>query len=105
MARAVEDAIVDTLTGGPLRALEVTGPQTLVVWRRGARTARHTVDGGRGRAGRACTIRAQSSTDNAAMIAVAAGGWRGEHDSLAIGARARRPLESLRLVSQAPPWP
>ena len=48
--------------------------------------------------------RIEFSTDNAAMIAVAglARLKAGEHDSLAIGARAQWPLESLPPVALSP---
>ena len=47
--------------------------------------------------------RIEFSTDNAAMIAVAglARLKAGEHDSLAIGARAQWPLESLPPLSRS----
>jgi N6-L-threonylcarbamoyladenine synthase len=107
VARAVEDAIVDTLTGKSLRALEATGLQTLVVSggvsaNRALRTRLTAAAGAQG--ARVYYPRIEFSTDNAAMIAVA-GLARlkvGEHDSLAIGARAQWPLESLPPVALSP---
>jgi tRNA N6-adenosine threonylcarbamoyltransferase len=103
VARAVEDAIVDTLIGKSLRALEATGLQTLVVSggvsaNRALRTRLTAAAGAQG--ARVYYPRIEFSTDNAAMIAVAglARLKAGEHDSLAIGARAQWPLEALQPV-------
>ena len=110
MARAVEDAIVDTLIGKSLRALEATGLQTLVVTggvsaNRALRTRLTAAAGAQG--ARVYYPRIEFSTDNAAMIAVAglARLKAGEHDSLAISARAQWPLESLAPVASSPAAP
>ncbi len=107
IARAVEDAIVDTLIGKSLRALEATGLQTLVVSggvsaNRALRTRLTSAAAAQG--ARVYYPRIEFSTDNAAMIAVAglARLKAGEHDSLAIGARAQWPLESLPPVATSP---
>jgi len=100
VARAVEEAIVDTLTAKALRALDETGLDALVVSggvsaNRTLRARLTTAVGARG--ARVYYPRIEFSTDNAAMIAVAglARLKAGEHDTLAIGARAQWPLESL----------
>jgi N6-L-threonylcarbamoyladenine synthase len=100
MARGIEDAIVDTLIGKALRALEETDQRVLVVSggvsANGAlRTRLAAAVGARG--ARVYYPRIEFSTDNAAMIAVAglARLRAGQHDSLAIQARAQWPLESL----------
>jgi len=100
VARGVQEAIVETLTAKALRALEYTGLDVLVVSggvsanralreRLAAALARH--------GGRVYYPRPEFCTDNAAMIAVA--GLKrleaGQHDGLAIAARAQWPLESL----------
>ena len=110
VARAVEDAIVDTLIGKSLRALEATGLQTLVVTggvsaNRALRTRLSAAAGAQG--ARVYYPRIEFSTDNAAMIAVAglARLKAGEHDSLAISARAQWPLESLPPVAASPAAP
>ena len=104
VARAVQEAIVDTLIAKSLRALEYTGLTALVV--SGGVSANHflrerlsaaTVSAG----ARVYYPRIEFSTDNAAMIAVA--GLKrleaGQHDGLAVQARAQWPLESLPAVS------
>jgi N6-L-threonylcarbamoyladenine synthase len=106
VARGVEDAIVDTLIAKSLRALEETGLEVLVV--SGGVSANRTLRerlaaavGARGaRGARVYYPRIEFSTDNAAMIAVAglARLKSGERDTLAIGARAQWPLESLPAV-------
>jgi N6-L-threonylcarbamoyladenine synthase len=103
MAWAVQEAIVETLTAKALRALEYTALTALVVTggvsanrRLRARLSAATVSAG----ARVYYPRIEFSTDNAAMIAVA-GLQRlaaGQHDGLAIEARARWPLESLPLL-------
>jgi N6-L-threonylcarbamoyladenine synthase len=104
VARGVEDAIVDTLIAKSLRALEETQLPVLVVSggvsaNRALRTRLTEAVGARG--ARVYYPRIEFSTDNAAMIAVAglARLRAGEHDSLAIEARAQWPLESLLPVS------
>jgi N6-L-threonylcarbamoyladenine synthase len=100
VARAVQEAIVETLTAKALRALEYTGLTVLVV--SGGVSAnlslRERLTAAAGSHGaRVYYPRIEFCTDNAAMIAVAglARLQAGEHDSLAIQARARWPLESL----------
>ncbi|HUJ54046.1 MAG TPA: tRNA (adenosine(37)-N6)-threonylcarbamoyltransferase complex transferase subunit TsaD [Steroidobacteraceae bacterium] len=103
VAYAVQQAIVETLTGKALRALEYTGLTALVV--SGGVSANRAL---RARLSAAATARGarvyypriEFSTDNAAMIAVAglARLQAGQHDGLAIEAHARWPLESLPAV-------
>jgi len=104
VARAVQEAIVDTLIVKALRALEYTGLTSLVV--SGGVSANHLLrerlSAAAARAGaRVYYPRIEFSTDNAAMIAVA--GLKrlaaGQRDGLAIAARAQWPLESLPMVS------
>ena len=104
VARGVEDAIVDTLIAKSLRALDETGLEVLVVSggvsaNLSLRTRLSSAVGARG--ARVYYPRIEFSTDNAAMIAVAglARLKAGEHDTLAIGARAQWPLESLPAVA------
>ncbi len=100
VARAVEEAIVDTLVAKAMRALAVTGLDTLVV--SGGVSANQRLrealaeEVGR-RGGRVYYPRIEFCTDNAAMIAVAglARLKGGERSGLAIEARAQWPLESL----------
>lgn len=100
VARAVEEAIVDTLVAKALRALELTGLRTLVV--SGGVSAnqrlREALEEAVGRGGgRVYYPRTEFCTDNAAMIAVAglARLKAGEREGLAIEARAQWPIESL----------
>ena len=100
VARGVQEAIVETLTAKALRALEYTGLSVLVLSggvsaNRSLRERLTAAAGSRG--ARVYYPRIEFSTDNAAMIAVAglARLQAGEHDGLAIQARARWPLESL----------
>ena len=100
VARAVQEAIVETLTAKALRALEYTGLSVLVVSGgvSANRSLRERLTAAAGSHGaRVYYPRIEFSTDNAAMIAVAglARLQAGEHDGLAIQARARWPLESL----------
>jgi N6-L-threonylcarbamoyladenine synthase len=104
LARGVEDAIVDTLIAKSLRALEQTDLEVLVVSggvsaNRTLRTRLTEAVGARG--ARVYYPRIEFSTDNAAMIAVAglARLAAGQHDTLAIRARAQWPLESLAAVA------
>lgn len=110
IAHAVQAAIVDTLTAKALRALEQTGLDTLVV--SGGVSANRALrermrEAAAGYGARVYYPRLEFCTDNAAMIAVAglARLEAGEHDGLAIEARARWPLASLSAVpneSRAP---
>jgi N6-L-threonylcarbamoyladenine synthase len=100
VAHAVQEAIVETLVVKALRALEQTGLDVLVVSggvsaNRTLRTRLAEIVGRRG--GRVYYPRIEFCTDNAAMIAVAglARLTAGQHDTLAIHARAQWPLQSL----------
>ena len=100
VARAVEEAIVDTLATKAIRALESTGLSRLVV--SGGVSAnqrlRETLAEAVGRrGGRVYYPRTEFCTDNAAMIAVAglARLKAGEREGLGICARAQWPIESL----------
>jgi N6-L-threonylcarbamoyladenine synthase len=104
VARGVEEAIVATLTAKALRALEFTGLNVLVV--SGGVSANSALRERltaalEARGGRVYFPRLEFCTDNAAMIAVA--GLKrlqaGQHDGLAIQARAQWPLESLPPVA------
>jgi N6-L-threonylcarbamoyladenine synthase len=100
IARAFEDAVVDTLVIKCERALAATGDRTLVVaggvganrrlrQRLAEMAARH--------GGRVCFPRPEFCTDNGAMIAYA-GMLRlqaGQHESLAIGVQPRWDLAGL----------
>jgi len=104
IARAVQEAIVDTLTAKALRALEYTGLTVLVVSGGvGAnRTLRERLAAAAARRGaRVYFPRLEFCTDNAAMIALAglARLKAGQHDGLAIEARAQWPLASLPAVA------
>jgi N6-L-threonylcarbamoyladenine synthase len=99
VARGVQEAIVETLVAKALRALEYTGLTALVVSGgvSANRELRARLSAAAGRTGaRVYYPRIEFSTDNAAMIAVA--GLKrleaGQHDDLAIQARAQWPLES-----------
>ena len=103
VAEGVQLSIVETLTVKALRALEETGLDTLVV--SGGVSANRSLrerlaDAARRQGARVYYPRIEFCTDNAAMIAVAglARLKAGQHDSLAIEARARWPLESLQPV-------
>jgi len=101
LARAVQDAIVETLCARTLRALQQTGLQTLVVAGGvGAnRELRARMAEGAGRLGaRVFYPRPEFCTDNAAMIAMAALQrlLGGEHGSPQTGVRARWPLSELQ---------
>jgi N6-L-threonylcarbamoyladenine synthase len=104
VARAVQEAIVETLLAKSLRALEYTGLTALVVSGgvSANRVLRERLSAAAGRIGaRVYYPRIEFSTDNAAMIAVA--GLKrleaGQHDDLAIQAHAQWSLESLPAVS------
>ena len=100
IARAFEEAVVDTLTIKCQRAIRETGIRTLVVAggvsaNRRLRSQLHTMAKQAG-----CQIyfpRPEFCTDNGAMIAYA--GYRrliaGQRTDLTIGARSRWPLDSL----------
>jgi N6-L-threonylcarbamoyladenine synthase len=107
VAEGVQLSIVETLTAKALRALEETGLDTLVVSggvsaNRSLRT--RLAEAARRQGARVYYPRIEFCTDNAAMIAVAglARLQAGQHDSLAIQARARWPLESLPPLTPAP---
>jgi N6-L-threonylcarbamoyladenine synthase len=100
VAHAVQQAIVETLVAKSLRALEQTGLDALVVSggvsaNRTLRSRLAEVVGKRG--GRVYYPRIEFCTDNAAMIAVAglARLSAGQHDGLAIKARAQWDLQDL----------
>jgi N6-L-threonylcarbamoyladenine synthase len=104
VAHAVQEAIVDTLIAKALRALAQTGLTALVVSGgvSANRRLRAQLTAAAGRQGaRVYYPRIEFSTDNAAMIAVA--GLKrlaaGQHDDLAIHARAQWPLENLPAVN------
>lgn len=101
IARALQEAVVDTLVGKCVRALEQTGLDALVV--SGGVSAnlrlRERIDKAAARYGaRVYYPRLEFCTDNAAMIAVAglARLEAGERDGLRIAARAQWPLEDLQ---------
>ena len=105
IARAFEDAVVDTMAIKCRRALKQTGLQTLVIAggvganrRLRERLARLLQQQG----GQACYPRPEFCTDNGAMIAYA--GWRrlaaGQTESLGIRATPRWSLEDLAPVDQ-----
>src|SRR5262249_19705629 len=103
IARAAQEAIVDTLVAKALRALDQTGLDVLVVSggvSANGRLRSRLEEELRKRNGRVYFPRLEFSTDNAAMIAVAglARLASGQHDDLAIQARARWPLASLAPV-------
>jgi N6-L-threonylcarbamoyladenine synthase len=100
VAHAVQEAIVETLVAKSLRALDQTGLDDLVV--SGGVSANRTLRARLAevvskRGGRVYYPRIEFCTDNAAMIAVAglARLTAGQHDGLAIKARAQWPLDSL----------
>jgi N6-L-threonylcarbamoyladenine synthase len=100
IALAVEQAIVDTLSAKALRALEYTGLTALVVSGgvSANRSLRERLSGAaRAYGARVYYPRLEFCTDNAAMIAVAglARLAAGQHDGLAIEARAQWPLAAL----------
>ncbi len=101
IARALQEAVVDTLVGKCVRALEQTGLDALVV--SGGVSAnlrlRARLDQAAARRGaRVYYPRLEFCTDNAAMIAVAglARLEAGERDGLRIAARAQWSLDTLR---------
>ena len=107
IAAEAQAAIVETLVVKTLRALETTGHSSLVV-AGGVGANRKLREQLRAAAGlrgvRVFYPRLEFCTDNAAMIAVA-GMLRlqaGEHDPLAIAARAQWPIATLRTPGTAP---
>ena len=100
LARAFEDALVDTLAIKTERALVATGHKTLVVAGgvgANVRLRARLVELGRKMAVRTAYPRPEFCTDNAAMIALA-GHARlsaGERDPIGVLARARWPLDDL----------
>ncbi len=100
VAHAFEAAIVDTLVGKALRALEYTGHDVLVVAGGVGANQRLRTDLAHAASGRGARVyypRPGFCTDNAAMIAYA--GYRrlaaGQHAGQAIRARPRWPLDEL----------
>ncbi len=103
VARAVQEAIVDTLTAKAVRALDDTGLDALVVCGgvgANRRLRERLSQELRARGARVYYPRLEFCTDNAAMIAVAglARLKAGEHDDLRIAARAQWPLDSLQPI-------
>ena len=101
IARALEEAVVDTLVAKAMRALEETGLDALVVSGgvgANLRLRERLHAAARRRGARVYHPRLEFCTDNAAMIAVAglARLAAGERDGPGILARARWPLDSLR---------
>jgi N6-L-threonylcarbamoyladenine synthase len=106
VAAGVQLSIVETLTAKALRALEETGLDTLVVSggvSANRRLRARLAEAARRRGARVYYPRIEFCTDNAAMIAVAglARLQAGQHDGLAIQARARWPLDSLQPLTPA----
>jgi N6-L-threonylcarbamoyladenine synthase len=108
IAHGVQEAIVDTLVAKALRALEQTGLDTLVVSggvsaNKSLRTRLTEIVGRQG--GRVYYPRIEFCTDNAAMIAVAglARLSAGQHDTLAITARAQWPLSAIAYKYESAP--
>jgi N6-L-threonylcarbamoyladenine synthase len=106
IAADFQQAVVDTLAAKCRRALEHTGYRALVV--AGGVGANQQLRASLAEMGKKLGVtvsypRPAFCTDNAAMIAYA--GWcrlsAGEHDSLAIRATARWPLDTLRAPSGA----
>ncbi len=100
IARAFEEAIVDTLVIKCRRALAATGAKSLVV-AGGVGANRHLraqlAEAGEREGFRTCFPRPEFCTDNGAMIALA-GSLRlaaGQHESTAIAVQPRWPLENL----------
>lgn len=105
IARAAQEAIAETLVAKAARALDQTGLDVLVV--SGGVSANRRLralleECARKRGARVYFPRIEFCTDNAAMIAVAglARLQAGQHDDLAIHARARWALDSLPSCAQ-----
>jgi len=103
IARAFEDAVVDTMVIKCRRAVAQTGLQTLVIAGgvgANVRLRERLGDLMKNEGGRACYPRPEFCTDNGAMIAYA--GYRrlqaGQHESLSIKAMPRWSLEELPAV-------
>ena len=103
IARAFEDAVVDTLVIKCRRALQQTGSQSLVMAggvSANARLRAAVADMTAELAGRAYYPRPELCTDNGAMIAYA--GWQrlraGQHESLEFAIRPRWPMVELPAV-------
>ena len=107
IARAFEDAVVDTMVIKCRRAVAQTGLQTLVIAGgvgANVRLRERLGDLMKNEGGRVCYPRPEFCTDNGAMIAYA--GYRrlqaGQHESLSIKAMPRWSLEELEgLTEQA----
>ena len=103
IARAFEDAVVDTMVIKCRRAVARTGLQTLVIAGgvgANVRLRERLGDLMKNEGGRVCYPRPEFCTDNGAMIAYA--GYRrlqaGQHESLSIRAMPRWSLEELQAV-------
>jgi N6-L-threonylcarbamoyladenine synthase len=103
IARAFEDAVVDTMVIKCRRALEQTGLSTLVIAGgvgANVRLRERLAELMSTRGGRVCYPRPEFCTDNGAMIAYA--GYRrlqaGQHEGLSIKAIPRWSLEDLQAV-------
>ena len=103
IARAFEDAVVDTMVIKCRRAVAQTGLQTLVIAGgvgANVRLRERLGDLMKNEGGRVCYPRPEFCTDNGAMIAYA--GYRrlqaGQHESLSIKAMPRWSLEELQAV-------
>ena len=105
IARAFEDAVVDTMVIKCRRAVARTGLQTLVIAGgvgANVRLRERLGDLMKNEGGRACYPRPEFCTDNGAMIAYA--GYRrlqaGQHESLSIKAMPRWSLEELEGLTE-----